>query len=627
MTAPDTLFAPTVGTAAVDERERDESPARGRFAGGLVRWSDLVGLLFVGALLLAGPSLVDRRLVILIGISYAIVASGLVLLFGAAGQISLGHSIFFAVGAFAAGNISSKTAYGLELELLLAVVIGFAVGVLVGLPSLRVTGLYLAIATFALSFTGQQLLFNWRSVSGGGAGMPAGPLRLFGQTLDARDALIPVGVVLLALVLWLTGNLLSGRTGRVLNALRTSESAVEVAAGVSAGRHKTLAFGFSAAIAAVGGVVYMHTIGFLNPEAFDANLSIMLMVTAVIGGAHRLGGALLGAAFIIGLPEVFRDIQEYEGLLYGSTLLLLVLFSPRGVVGIVEALARRIAGMTSRYATVVDAQRAPSMAAVAEDDTGTPADRIGAALVLEGVHVTFGGIRAVSDVSLTVAPGTVTGILGPNGAGTTTLLNAISGLAPATGSVKIDATDISELSRRKRSLAGLGRTFQNLNVHPDRTALEHVLLGTDRFRTHGTVSELLRLPRSLASERALRSDALALLEQLGLAGVANHKVADLPYGFQKRVDAARALASRPRVLLLDEPTAGLPTHEADELLDQVLRICARRAVTVVIIEHNVEMVARVSDRLVVLDSGSLIADGRPKDVLADPAVIAAYLGA
>jgi ABC-type branched-subunit amino acid transport system ATPase component len=193
--------------------------------------------------------------------------------------------------------------------------------------------------------------------------------------------------------------------------------------------------------------------------------------------------------------------------------------------------------------------------------------------------------------------------------------------------VKIDATDISELSRRKRSLAGLGRTFQNLNVHPDRTALEHVLLGTDRFRTHGTVSELLRLPRSLASERALRSDALALLEQLGLAGVANHKVADLPYGFQKRVDAARALASRPRVLLLDEPTAGLPTHEADELLDQVLRICARRAVTVVIIEHNVEMVARVSDRLVVLDSGSLIADGRPKDVLADPAVIAAYLGA
>lgn len=603
----------------------------GRIYGTFLRRSDIVGILVLAALWFGSGSLIDRRLVILTGIVYAIVAAGLVLLFGAAGQLSLAHAIFLAVGAFTAGNISGRTSLGIEAEIVLAFVIGAAIGVLVGLPSLRVAGLYLAIATFALSFTGQQLLFNVRSLSGGAGGMPAGPLRLFGQTLANDKALLYLGFVTLAVVLWCVSNLLRCRTGRLLRAIRSSETAVQAVAGVSVGRQKVLAFGLSAGIAAVGGVIYMHTIGYLTPSSFDVSLSILLVVTVVIGGAHSPMGAILGAAFVLGLPEVFRSVQGYEGLLYGAALLLLILFFPRGLMGMFESAIGQVrkwlpAGQ-QQVPVQAEQHRAPVVPRSQRERRGSRPTGGGAELTLDGVSVEFGGLKAVKNVSATLAAGSVVGLLGPNGAGKTTLFNAISGLAPVHGAIRLDGVDISGMAVHRRALHGIGRTFQNLNIHADLTVLDHVLLGKDRFIKYHTAAEAFRMPWVLRTEARLRAEATSLLEQLDLGLLLDERVGDLSYGSQKRVDVARALAGGPRLLLLDEPAAGLPSHEADELIDQVLQICDREAITVFLIEHDVEMVTRVANRTIVVDAGEVIADGDPAAVLHEAAVIEAYLGA
>jgi ABC-type branched-subunit amino acid transport system ATPase component/ABC-type branched-subunit amino acid transport system permease subunit len=585
----------------------------------MLRPSDLAIVLGVAGALLLAPSYSQYRIVFAFVCAYTIVALGLVLLFGAGGQISLGQAMFFAVGAMTAGNLTSRTQLGLEAEIPLAILLGFVIGVLVGLPSLRVGGLYLAIATLALNFAGQQFLMEIPAISGGGAGLTSGPLRLFGSTLRDPMALVSVAIVLVGISMWITINLKTGRTGRGLNALRTSESAAAAIGAINLGRLKLVAFGISAAFASVGGVIYMHAIGYVNPQNFSIDLSIQFLLLVVIGGAHRSAGALIGAAFVLGMPEFFRDVQEYEGMIYGAILLVLVIFFPDGLVGIAERLGSLLGSVRSRV------MPAKQREVVLPDDLAF-AGASGATLRLDHVGVSFGGLRAVSDVSLELPPGQVLGLLGPNGAGKTTLFNAISGLVQADGAVRLDDTELTNLSVRSRARVGVGRTFQNLNLHEDRTVIEHLLLGMDRELRYHPLSEALRAPWVIRAEERIRISSLQLLAEMDLLQYAESTVADLPYGIQKRVDVARALATRPRLLLLDEPAAGLPTSEAAQMIDQVLQMTRRTGTTVVIIEHNVELVASVADRVVVLDAGSVIADGSPESAMNDPQVIAAYLG-
>ncbi len=582
----------------------------------MLRPSDLAIVLGVAGALMLAPSLSQYRIVFAFICAYTIVGLGLVLLFGAGGQISLGQAMFFAVGALTAGNLTSRTQLGLEAEIPLAILIGFGIGVLVGLPSLRVGGLYLAIATLALNFAGQQLLMEIPSVSGGGAGLTSGPLRLFGSTLTDPMALVSVSVVLVGLAIWITINLMCGRTGRRLNALRTSESAAAAIGAISLGRLKLVAFGISAAFAAVGGVIYMHAIGYVNPQNFSIDLSIQFLLLVVIGGARRSAGALIGAAFVLGMPEFFRGVQAYEGMLYGAILLLLVIFFPDGLVGIAERVGHLL-GRLRKGARTVSAPVVPS-----EPFEGEP----GAALHLDQVRVAFGGLVAVHEVSLEIPPGQVLGLLGPNGAGKTTLFNAISGLVTAEGAVNLDGEDLTSRSVRGRAMVGVGRTFQNLNLHEDRSVIEHLMLGMDRELKYHPLSESFRAPWAVKADEQIRIASLQLLAEMELDQYAYATVEDLPYGVQKRVDVARALATRPKLLLLDEPAAGLPTAEASQMIEQVLRMTRRTGTTVVIIEHNVELVASVADRVVVLDAGRVIADGTPESAMNDPLVIAAYLG-
>ncbi len=623
-----------------------------------------IGTVLLGIVFLFGSGMRQyEQFIVSLVLLNAVVGVGLVLLVGVGGQLSLGHATFLAVGAYTAANLSTRSTIGLPLELLVAVVLAVVVGMIVGLPSLRLSGLLLAVGTLALGFAGQQILFIWTPVTGGGGGITVAPLMFFGRPIT----LIGASVVVLGLALFLVFNILRGRTGRALHALRTSDAAAR-SVGIEVERRRVAAFAMSAALTAAGGVLYGHAVSYLAPDNFGIDLSITLVIMTIIGGQRRLLGAVLGAAFVIGLPEQFRTFADYEGILYGVILLLVIIFAPGGIVEIVDRISSAVRSRIGRGKRSVEhstpgpvsiedhgvayrpeehgdhgvaahiAEGDVDLAAaepVAVDAGGGLRTRSGREVIVsaEGlplrttdVRVEFGGVTAVRNVSFEVAPGEVLGLIGPNGAGKTTLFNAICGVVPATGSVRFGEDELSKMSVRARAMSGVGRTFQNLSLHEGLTPIDHVLIGRHRFFQYGLTSEMLRLPKVVRSEREGYEEALALLELLGLADVAHDKVDDLPYGIQKRVDVARALAARPRILLLDEPAAGLPHDEADALIDHVLHLTRPQRTSVIIIEHNVELVRRVSERIVVLNAGEILAAGAPDEILENRLVAEAYLG-
>jgi branched-chain amino acid transport system permease protein len=574
---------------------------------------------------------------------YAIVGAGLVVLVGASGQLSLGHAAFLAVGAYAATNISVKTGWGLPGEIAVALVVSVFVGTVVGLPSLRLAGLYLAVGTLALGYAAQQLMYNWDAVTGGGFGQAVGPLRVFGRDVG----LLAASFALLAITFVLASNLLRGRTGRALNAIRTSEPAAR-AVGIEVELRRVLAFTTSAALAAVGGVLYAHAVTRITPEAFSVELSIYLVIMVIIGGQRSLLGAILGAAFVVGLPEQFRSIADWDGIVYGVVLLALIIFSPDGLVGVGQRVwsivrvrrepspsADTVSDETTAGSRARDERRSAvggrpvTVGLAAWSGAGASASALtlpGLPLSLTDVGVTYGGVNAVESVTFGVGGGEVVGLIGPNGAGKTTLFNAITGLVRATGEIRFGDVDVSGAPVHKRVSLGVGRTFQNLSLHDGMTPIEHVLVGAHRHVRYNPLAEMIRWPTVVRTERRAEQMALEVLDLLGLAEVATEPADVLPYGLQKRVDVARALASRPRLLMLDEPAAGLPHDEANTLIDRVLATTKATETSVVIIEHNVELVRRVCDRIVVLDAGRLIADDTPDEIMRNERVEAAYLG-
>jgi ABC-type branched-subunit amino acid transport system ATPase component/ABC-type branched-subunit amino acid transport system permease subunit len=597
---------------------------RPRFVG----TNQVIGLGAFAVVFLALPLLADYSAVVGITIVYAMVGASLVLAFGFAGQFTLGHAIFLGVGAFLSANITAEWHRGLETEIPIVILVAFVFGLLVGVPSLRVSELYLALATFAIAFVGQQLLFNWKQFSGGASGKPDGSLQLFGQEIARGIPFLRVSLVLLVLVFWLTGNLLDGKTGRAMNGLRTSETAVK-AVGVNVAWLKILAFGISGAISGLAGVVYIHTLRYAGPESFGVNFSIRLILTLIIGGRRRLSGAVLGSIFVLWLPELIRSLQDWEGVIYGSTLVALTLFSPGGLFGMGEA---AFSSMKSRAKSASGPREAP--AAGPEGDTGSRPNfaPAGAAndrghMIVEDVVVTFGGVRAVAHVSFEVEAGAVTGMIGSNGAGKTTCFNAITGhVNEAHGRFVLDGVELSSSPVYERARRGIGRTFQNLNLHGDLRVIDHALLGLDQNLGYSRISESLRLPHVLRHERAAHIEAAELLDHMRLLEYWNAPVDDLPYGLQKRVDVVRALATNPAILLLDEPAAGLPTAEATEMMAHVVEYGRHIGAGILVIEHNVELVADVCDRVIVMDSGEILADGTAESVMGDERVIAAYLG-
>jgi len=582
----------------------------------------LVAVLAVGSSVVwwYGLSAYNSRIVAVMGLSI-VVAAGLNLLTGVAGQLSLGHAGFYAVGAYTTAMLVVDHEWPLLATVPVAAVLCAALGLLLAAPALRVQGPYLAMVTIAFGLIVHDIAVEFPDLTNGPAGLfPIALPRIAGRelTLEELNYLI---VAVVALTMYTTSSLIRSRWGRTLRAVHGNELAAG-SLGIPVVRVKRLAFVISAVYAGVAGSLFAAVNGFVNPDPFTLELSILFLVMVIIGGAGSVWGPVFGAVALTLLDRRLSSLADYRLLVYGGLLLLALYVVPDGIVGTVRGRLRRFG-------------RAPSTAVAAvepwDPDLGPDAARPTPARdgpLLEARHLSksFAGLRAVDDVSFAVERGRIHAIVGPNGAGKTTLLNLISGVErPTTGDVLLAGAPLAGRPTHEIAREGVARTFQNLALFADLTALDNVLIGLHLRAGASVPQALARTPAVYREEQALRDEALALLAFVGLAGDAGTRAGDLPQGHQRLLEIARAVASRPRLLLLDEPAAGLNHTEIDALGALVSRL-RDAGMTVLFIEHHMDLVMRLSDRVTVLDYGRVLAEGTPAEVQSDAAVVEAYLG-
>ena len=545
---------------------------------------------------------------ILIGISI-VVTTGLNVLAGASGQVSLGQAGFYALGAYAGALVAARAGLSFWLALPVAALLGVVVGAVLGLAALRVSGPYLAMVTIAFGIIVEHGLIEWDALTGGFGGIAdiARP-SLGGPPLTLGRYYYVVGLAVLA-SLALARNLGRSPWGRALLAVRDSELAA-ASLGLNPYQVRTAAFTLGAAFAAVGGCLYAFLAGFVSPDSFTLQTSILFLLIVLFGGLGRVLGPVVGSVVLIVLPELLHGFSDYRLVMYGGLLLGSIYFLPGGVVG---ALARDGRGRR-------DADPAEAVAWKPEAAEAPP-------LEARGLQMRFGGIVALADGHLALAPGRVHGLIGPNGAGKTTLLNILSGFyRPSAGVVALGARALTGLGPHRIARAGVARTFQTTRLFETLSVLENVLVGLLGGRPGSLAAALLGPPSVRAREWRLRAEARGLLAFVGYAGDPDALARNLPFGHKRLVEIARALARRPAVLLLDEPAAGLSQEEIAGLADLIARIRAA-GTSVLLVGHHMDLVMSVSDRVTVLNDGRVIAAGAPAEVQQNPAVLEAYLGA
>lgn len=535
--------------------------------------------------------------------TYSIAVLGMTVVLGYTGQINLAQATFFGLGAYAVGLGTVALGMNFWLSLLLGVGVATCAGFVLGLTTLRLGGHYLAMITISFQQIFDLVLVNWADVTRGPDGV-AGIERpsLFGHVLTDDRAYLLLCTIVLYAAIWFVWWLPQTRTGRAMRAVRENELAAEVT-GVDTLRVKVVAFTLSAALAGLGGAFYAAGFAYISPDNFNFARSIEFLTMVLLGGAQSAFGGTLGTSLLILLPEWLRFLKEVYLAVYGLAVILIMVFLPAGIWGLIRAPLDRY-----RKAVPVD------LDAIAPLDLSVSVTEPAALLRVENVQKHFGGVKAVDGISLEVMRGTVHALIGPNGSGKTTTLNVLNGIYKSTGGrILFDGVDVTEKAPHARAGLGIGRTFQNIRLFPVMSVVENVMVGAQRDNN------------LIGGRIALRERALSALKFVGMADKAETIVRNLPYGHQRLVEIARALAGRPQFLLLDEPAAGLNLTEKralGELLDRL----RNHGLTIFLIEHDIGLIEQVSDRITVLNFGRKIADGAPAEVLRHPDVIAAYLG-
>lgn len=553
-------------------------------------------------------------------ILFAMLAIGLGIAMGVAGQVNLAQVAMFGIGAYVVAIETTQHGLGFWVAAVLGVIASVLAGLVIGIPALRVQSHYLGIVTLGLALAFTSWVTNSHMTQGaeGISGVPAPPF--FGVDLTDEYLYFYLEAVVFVLSLGWGLFLVHTRIGRRMRGMRDDSIAVSTL-GVNVPVLRLIAFGIASIYGGVAGVLYAGLIHYVSPDSFSIATMFLLLAMVIIGGRQSVIGCVIGAIALSLVREWLTDFSTYAQLGYGAIVVICVVFAPTGLAGLPARVAR-----LRRRKDVERASLKPLDLSRLQADLAGETGREGARLTIDDIDKSFRGLKALDGVTLSVDAGQIKGIVGPNGSGKTTLLNIISGLYDADGgSVRLSDHDVTRLGPAALSANGVARTFQNLRLFRDLTVRENILLALDRSSSAAAAAYFSWFPRVLQEEVRLRARANQLMTEFGVADYADEIPGSLPYGVQRRVELTRAMATDPRIILLDEPAAGLNGQEVAELSD-IVRAVRDSGVTVVLVEHNMALVMSLCDRVAVLANGKVIADGEPSEVVADADVIEAYLG-
>ena len=585
-----------------------------RKLGGLEALVPTALLAAVGALL---PWLGDSYLGVIAtrACIYWVLVSGLNLVVGFAGQIAIGWVALLTLGAYVTSVLTAGTVLpeiSAYLALLIAAAVGAVFGVIIGLPALRLRTFYFAMTTLGFATIVTQVALAWKSVTGGGVGVP-GPVLAWPFASPWGFYYFCLGLAVLCT--WMTSNIAGSRFGRSLVAIRDAEVAAE-AVGISKPALLVTVFLFSGAGAAIAGGLFASLQSYITPDAFTFDLSVLFFIAILIGGRGSILGPLLGTIILTALPEFAAPLVAWSTFLYAVLLLVIVLAVPGGIADLLDFKNRR---PLERHREI---RPRPELLAQILPPPAQPSH-----IKLANLSLSFGGVRAIDAVDLEIRTGEVHGLIGPNGSGKTTTLNVISGYyVPQQGQVRLNEEMLSPRPASARASRRIARTFQTPRLVGAASVLENVMIGATTAGRASFVESLLALPRQRRDEEQAYDAAMAALTAVGLDQLAFVRADRLQHSELRFVEIARALVLRPYFLLLDEPAAGLSVDEIKRL-GTLIGTISRQGTGVLLVEHHADLIFDICDRVTVLNLGKVLASGTPAEIRGHREVINADLGA